>query len=125
VGAVRALLERSPERHRHIKRLGEHALKAEELLSAQHPQLNKLGELINDAHDDLAHLGVSTPQLERLRAELRARGALGAKLTGAGFGGAVFGLFEGAAEAEVAARELKGLSVCFKPTQLDSERSIL
>jgi mevalonate kinase len=68
---------------------------------------------------------VSTPQLERLRAELRARGALGAKLTGAGFGGAVFGLFEGAAEAEVAARELKGLSVCFKPTQLDSERSIL
>jgi mevalonate kinase len=48
-----------------------------------------LGAAMNRAHDLLADLGVSTAQLDALCAAARAAGAHGAKLTGAGGGGAV------------------------------------
>ena len=48
-----------------------------------------LGAAMNRAHDLLADLGVSTAQLDALCAAARAAGASGAKLTGAGGGGAV------------------------------------
>ncbi|HMG25114.1 MAG TPA: mevalonate kinase [Kofleriaceae bacterium] len=48
-----------------------------------------LGAAMNRAHDLLADLGVSTAQLDGLCAAARAAGASGAKLTGAGGGGAV------------------------------------
>ena len=44
---------------------------------------------MNRAHDLLAGLGVSTPALDALCETARAAGASGAKLTGAGGGGAV------------------------------------
>jgi mevalonate kinase len=48
-----------------------------------------LGAAMNRAHDLLADLGVSTPALDALCEAARAAGAAGAKLTGAGGGGAV------------------------------------
>lgn len=48
-----------------------------------------LGALMDDAHDVLGQLGVSLPELDALCATARAAGAWGAKLTGAGGGGAV------------------------------------
>jgi mevalonate kinase len=48
-----------------------------------------LGAAMNRAHDLLADLGVSTPALDALCETARAAGAAGAKLTGAGGGGAV------------------------------------
>lgn len=48
-----------------------------------------LGAAMNRAHDLLAGLGVSTPGLDALCEAARAAGATGAKLTGAGGGGAV------------------------------------
>ncbi len=48
-----------------------------------------LGAAMNRAHVLLADLGVSTPQLDALCASARTAGAHGAKLTGAGGGGAV------------------------------------
>jgi mevalonate kinase len=48
-----------------------------------------LGAAMNRAHDLLAELGVSTPALDALCEAARAAGAAGAKLTGAGGGGAV------------------------------------
>ena len=48
-----------------------------------------LGAAMNRAHVRLAILGVSTPAIEEVCRSARAAGALGAKLTGAGLGGAV------------------------------------
>jgi len=51
-----------------------------------------LGAAMNRAHGILAELGVSTPQLDSLCDAARATGAHGAKLTGAGGGGAVIAI---------------------------------
>lgn len=52
------------------------------------------GKLMQKNHDLLAKLGVSTPQLDKAVDLLLDRGALGAKLTGAGGGGAVVALVD-------------------------------
>lgn len=54
-----------------------------------------VGELMNIAQGHLNALSLSTPQIEHLCALARERGALGAKLTGAGGGGAVIALCDG------------------------------
>ncbi len=51
-----------------------------------------LARLFNMAHGLLSGVGVSTPALDDLVHTARAAGALGAKLTGAGGGGAVIAL---------------------------------
>jgi mevalonate kinase len=51
-----------------------------------------LGAAMNRAHELLANLGVSTEQLDSLCEAARATGAHGAKLTGAGGGGAVIAI---------------------------------
>ncbi|MEZ4367967.1 MAG: mevalonate kinase [Kofleriaceae bacterium] len=61
-----------------------------------------LGPLFDVAHRHLGALGVSTPSLDRLVELARGAGALGAKLTGAGGGGAVIALAPGR-EADVVA----------------------
>ena len=59
------------------------------LLAGEH---GKLGAAMTRAHEILAGLGVSTPQLDQLCAAARLAGAHGAKLTGAGGGGAVIAI---------------------------------
>jgi len=54
--------------------------------------LAALGSAMNRAHEILAGLGVSTPQLDSLCEAARATGAHGAKLTGAGGGGAIIAI---------------------------------
>ena len=56
-----------------------------------------------EAHDELAALGVSTARLDELVAAARGAGALGAKLTGGGGGGAVIALAADRADAVVTA----------------------
>ena len=51
-----------------------------------------LGAAMNRAHDLLSELGVSTEQLDSLCEAARVSGAYGAKLTGAGGGGAVIAI---------------------------------
>ena len=55
-------------------------------------ELAQLGSAMNRAHEVLAGLGVSTPQLDSLCEAARVTGAYGAKLTGAGGGGAVIAI---------------------------------
>jgi len=55
-------------------------------------ELPALGAAMNRAHTLLGDLGVSTPQLDALCEAARAAGAHGAKLTGAGGGGAVIAI---------------------------------
>jgi mevalonate kinase len=59
------------------------------LVASEHA---KLGAAMNRAHEILAGLGVSTMQLDHLCAGARLAGAYGAKLTGAGGGGAVIAI---------------------------------
>jgi mevalonate kinase len=52
----------------------------------------ELGRLMNENHALLCRLGVSCPELDRLVAAAREGGALGAKLSGAGWGGNMIAL---------------------------------
>jgi mevalonate kinase len=57
--------------------------------------LAALGPLLDDAHRQLAAVGLSTPTLDAMVEAARRAGAFGAKLTGAGGGGAVIALAPG------------------------------
>jgi mevalonate kinase len=70
-----------------------------------------LGALFDEAHRILQELGVSCKELDATVASLRAGGALGAKLTGAGGGGAAIGLARDQAHARELARATSGFAV--------------
>jgi mevalonate kinase len=72
--------------------LADLASKCEESLSRG--ELAELGSVFNQAHAQLQRLDVSTALLDDCVSDLRAAGALGAKLTGGGGGGLAFGLFD-------------------------------
>lgn len=65
------------------------ALTGEAIASLPRGDWPRLGRLMRDGHGLLRQLGVSTPELDAMVALADAHGALGAKLTGAGGGGAV------------------------------------
>lgn len=95
--AVSSLRER---RKRHEKAydaifagLDDIALEMEKALIEGH--LVSVGELMNIAQGYLNALSISTPEIEKLCSIAREHGALGAKLTGAGGGGAVIALVDG------------------------------
>lgn len=95
--AVRELRER---RKRHEKAyehifLGLDGIACEMETALINGEQASIGELMNMAQGYLNALSVSTPQIEKLCAIARDRGALGAKLTGAGGGGAIIALTDG------------------------------
>ncbi len=57
-------------------------------------QFHDAGRCMNRAHQCLAELGLSTPQLDELHTQVSAYGAWGAKLSGGGGGGILVALFE-------------------------------
>lgn len=70
--------------------------------------LQDLGVRFDAAHGLLSAVGVSCPELEDAVAILRRSGALGAKLTGAGGGGAAIGLARDAAHAKALVEAARG-----------------
>jgi mevalonate kinase len=90
VERVAHLARRSPPARRVIDLLGEISTGGLEALAVG--DIDSLGRLFDLAHGLLAGLRLSTPELERLVHGARAAGAIGAKLTGAGGGGAVIAL---------------------------------
>jgi len=64
--------------------------------------LSQLGELADRAQGILAGLDLSTPAVDAALDLLRANGALGCKLSGAGGGGAFFGVFRDEPSAQAA-----------------------
>jgi mevalonate kinase len=87
VAGVRA---REAELRPVIEEIG--AIAEEGIAALQGWKLEELGRLMNENHRCLRALGVSTPELDAAVEKLRERGALGAKLAGAGGGGVVIGL---------------------------------
>jgi galactokinase len=73
---------------RHVVSESRRVLEVADALAAS--DLARVGRLLAESHASLRDdFGVSTPELNALVEELDAAGALGARLTGAGFGGCV------------------------------------
>jgi mevalonate kinase len=79
----------------------------------------ELGRLMNRNHELLRQIGVSTPGLDRLVAEARQAGALGAKLTGAGGGGCIIALCENKKSWSSVARRLRKVGGTIYNVSLD------
>lgn len=90
VEAVGRLCARTPAARKAIDLLGEIAEAG--LAAVTSGDIDTLGRLFDLAHGTLAGLRVSSPELDALVHAARAAGAIGAKLTGAGGGGAVIAL---------------------------------
>lgn len=106
VADVRAFRERHPARGAQlISELGRITRATVEDLRLDRPVL--LGERLTRAHQALAELGVSSPELDRLQRAAMEAGALGAKLTGGGQGGCLLALASDAASAGSIAAALR------------------
>jgi len=64
-------------------------------------EIETLGALLNENHELLMKMGVSLPELDSLAQAARRAGALGAKMTGSGYGGNIIALVEDATTAAV------------------------
>lgn len=90
-----------------VKRRSRHALTEGERVELSAAALRsgdvkRLGEMMNDSHASCAEdYEISTPELDQLVAALLRYGALGARLTGAGFGGCAVALVERSNAAEL------------------------
>jgi mevalonate kinase len=69
--------------------------------SMEQGQRGVLGRLMDENHALLQRLGVSCPELDRLVAAARSGGALGAKMSGAGWGGNMIALITEASRGRV------------------------
>ncbi len=90
VEAVAHLTRRLPVARRLLDALGDVTAAGVEALAVG--DIDTLGRLFDVAHGLLAGLRVSSPELDALVHGARAAGAIGAKLTGAGGGGAVIAI---------------------------------
>ncbi|MFT4704693.1 MAG: mevalonate kinase [Bradymonadia bacterium] len=77
-----------------LERIGDIVGNAQSALAAPAPELDLLGGLMNQNHEALSELGVSTPTLDERCQAARDAGAFGAKLTGAGGGGCLLALVD-------------------------------
>ncbi|MFP4112815.1 MAG: mevalonate kinase [Spirochaetota bacterium] len=106
VAGIRALRRRDSESvDRSLDRLG--ALSRDAASRETCPDARALGAAAREAQEVLRRLGLSTPQLDDALGTLERAGALGAKLSGAGGGGAFYGVFETPETADAAAEALK------------------
>ncbi len=121
VGALRERQKRWPARYRRVfDSIGRLVLDG--AAAARAGDLEALGDVMNMNHGLLSALGLSSPPIEEMVYRLRAMGALGAKLTGAGGdGGAVIGLFR---EPEPSVMKLRQQGVDCFASQLAGPRTL-
>lgn len=100
VGAVREGWRADPRRYEALfDQVGELVTRARSALATGDASL--LGVLLDANQALLEQIGVSSPELERLTAAARGAGALGAKLSGAGWGGVMLALVTPASQPAV------------------------
>ncbi len=88
------LSEMERKRLGYIVRENDRVLEAKEAL--EEDDLEKLGEILTEAHEDIAeNYEASCEELDFLVEKSNEHGALGARLTGAGWGGAAIALWKG------------------------------
>ncbi len=99
-----------------VRALGRLSWQGLDALREQDPQ--RFGKIMDEAHSHLVTLGVSHPSLERLVGTARRTpGTLGAKLTGAGGGGAMLVLSEQPEEAAKALQAVGAKTFTLRPTE--------
>lgn len=98
VGALRRRWQAAPAEHEALfEQIGGLVLRARAALASG--GVAALGPLLSANHELLQALGVSSPELDRLVLAAHDGGALGAKLSGAGWGGVMLALAPGDAAA--------------------------
>ena len=91
VGDVRRRYEAEPNRYNSLfDQVGRISRRVR--VAIEQGDLEMLGRLMDENHTLLQQIGVSSPELDRLAAAARQGGALGAKLSGAGWGGNMIAL---------------------------------
>jgi len=91
VGDVRQGWQADPTRYERLfAAVGSITKSARQAIESGHPE--RLGPLMNENHDLLIEMGVSSPELDQLVSAAQSAGALGAKLSGGGRGGNMIAL---------------------------------
>jgi galactokinase len=107
-----------PERELPVRACARHVLSEAErlehaVLALEAGDLFGFGRLLDASQESLIEFGASSPALDAVVLALREAGALGARLTGAGFGGYAFGAFAGEGASKLAARRIaRAFEVC-------------
>ncbi|WP_165168446.1 mevalonate kinase [Rothia uropygialis] len=106
VGAVTEMRRTNPgDVARYFETIRDHTVAARENL--KNDEREALGRRMNEVHEALRELSVSSPHLDQLVRSARDAGALGAKLTGGGRGGCVIALARDFQHGEELATELR------------------
>jgi mevalonate kinase len=118
VAGLAEFLAKHPEKMTDISRMGELARNGVDALS--NGDFTMVGELMDEAHQLLAGVGVSCKELDDM-VEVARRSSLGAKMTGAGGGGCMLALTTNPQETS-AALEMRGGQVLVTPFGAPSVR---
>lgn len=103
VGDLRQRWQAEPELYEgYFDEIGAIAAQSRLAIEQELFPLAAIGKLMDQNQELLERIGVSSPQLERLIAAARQAGALGAKLSGAGWGGNMIALVRAETTAAVA-----------------------
>jgi mevalonate kinase len=103
VGDLRQRWQAEPERYEgYFDEIGAIAVQARLAIEQELFPLETIGKLMDQNQELLERIGVSSPELERLVGAARQAGALGAKLSGAGWGGNMIALVRPESTATVA-----------------------
>jgi mevalonate kinase len=93
VGDLRRRWQADPEHYEgYFDEIGIIVQQARVMIERGCSDISKLGKLMNENQELLAAIGVSAPSLDRLVESARRAGAVGAKLSGAGWGGNMIAL---------------------------------
>lgn len=97
VEGVRERWQKEPDLYNRIfSRIGGITLSAKGIIETGNP--DQLGALMNENHELLQEIGVSSPELDQLVLAATEAGALGAKLSGGGLGGHIIALVKSDAD---------------------------
>ena len=117
VEQVRRAWQRSPAHYDALfDQIGDTANQARRAIEAG--RIDLLGRLMDDNHEFLIELGVSSPELDELVEAARLCGAMGAKLSGAGQGGNMVALVEDDCVEEVTEEMREAGAVKVIPTRV-------
>ncbi|MCS7122434.1 MAG: mevalonate kinase [Candidatus Micrarchaeota archaeon] len=93
IRSVREFKERNPEEFTEIEREYDDLFNLA-VSSIEQSDIYLLSDAINKNHELLRRIGVSNYEIDREIQKMKSRGVLGAKISGAGDGGAVIGIYE-------------------------------
>lgn len=92
IRSVREFRDREPQRFRKIEE-SYRGIFEQAKLAIERKDGDLLAEVMNRNHELLREIGISNEKVERVIREMKDRGVIGAKISGAGDGGAVIGLY--------------------------------